>query len=85
VPTPRDILACMRTVSRGTTNAPADSPLTMKDVLASEEHRNLMTAKVSVGDVAPDFELARIDRAGAVRFSSFRTEQPVTLIFGSYT
>jgi hypothetical protein len=66
-------------------NAPADSPLTMQDVIASEEYRNLMTAKVAVGDEAHDFELSRLDGAGMVRLSSFRNEQPVTLIFGSYT
>jgi hypothetical protein len=105
MPTPRDILGYMRTVSRGSpvdrpwsvpgmiatqirhgkSNAPADSPLTMQDVIASAEYRNLMTAKVAVGDEAPDFELARLDGAGTLRLSSFRNEQPVTLIFGSYT
>jgi hypothetical protein len=105
VPTPRDLLGYMRTVSRGSpvdrpwsvpgmvltqlrhgrANAPKDSPLTMQDVIASEEYRNLMTAKVSVGDPAPDFELARIDRPGAVRLSSLVAERPVALIFGSYT
>jgi hypothetical protein len=69
----------------GRTNAPKDSPLTMQDVLASGDYRNLMTAKVSVGDPAPDFELARIDGAGTVRLSSLAAEQPVALIFGSYT
>jgi hypothetical protein len=69
----------------GRTNAPKDSPLTMQDVLASEDYRNLMTAKVSVGDPAPDFDLARIDGTGTVRLSSLTAEQPVALIFGSYT
>jgi hypothetical protein len=69
----------------GRTNAPKDSPLTMQNVLASEDYRNLMTAKVSVGDPAPDFDLARIDGAGTVRLSSLNAEQPVALIFGSYT
>jgi peroxiredoxin len=40
---------------------------------------------VAVGDEAPDFELSRLDGAGTLRLSSFRNEQPVTLIFGSYT
>jgi len=69
----------------GRANAPKDSPLTMQDVLASEDYRNLMTAKVSPGDPAPDFDLARIDGAGTVRLSSLTAEQPVALIFGSYT
>ena len=105
MPTPRDILGYMRTVSRGSpvdppwsvpgmivtqirhgkSNAPPDSPLTMQDVIASPEYRNLMTAKVAVGDEAPDFELARLDGAGTLGLGSFRNEQPVTLIFGSYT
>jgi hypothetical protein len=105
VPTPRDILGYMRTVSRGSPvdprwsvggmvlsqlrhgrgNAPKDSPLTLQDVVGSEEYRNLMTAKVAVGDVAPDFELGRLDGAGTVRLGSLVAERPVALIFGSYT
>lgn len=105
MPSPRDLLGYMRTVSRGSpvdppwsvpgmvvtqlrhgrTNAPDDSPLTMQDVLASEDYRNLMTAKVAVGDTAPDFDLARMDGLGTVRLSSLTAEQPVALIFGSYT
>jgi hypothetical protein len=105
MPTPGDLLAYMRTVSRGSpvdrrwsvpgmvftqlrhgrTNAPKDSPLTMQDVIASEDYRNLMTAKVAVGDPAPDFELARIDGAGTVRLAALTANQPVALIFGSYT
>jgi hypothetical protein len=105
VPTPRDILGYMRTVSRGSpvdrrwsvpgmvltqlrhgrANAPKDSPLTMQDVLASEDYRNLMTAKVAVGDPAPDFELAQLDGNETVRLSTLLAEQPVALIFGSYT
>jgi hypothetical protein len=69
----------------GRTNAPKDSPLTMQDVLANEDYRNLMTAKVSLGDPAPDFHLARTDGAGTVRLSWLTAEQPVALIFGSYT
>jgi hypothetical protein len=105
VPSPRDILDYMRTVSRGSpvdrrwsvsgmvlsqlrhgrSNAPADSPLTLQDVLASEDYRNLMTAKVAVGDTAPDFELSRLDGSGSVSLSSLAATQPVALIFGSYT
>jgi hypothetical protein len=69
----------------GRANAPADSPLTLQDVLASEEYRDLMTAKVAEGDVAPDFELQRLGAAGTVRLSSLVESQPVVLIFGSYT
>lgn len=104
MPTPREILEYMRTVSRGSpvdppwsvpgmvltqlrqgrTNAPLDSPLTMQDVLASEDYRNLGTAKVSAGEQAPDFELQRLD-GGVLRLSSLVHEQPVALVFGSYT
>jgi hypothetical protein len=69
----------------GRANAPDDSPLTLQDVLASEEYRDLMTAKVTVGDPAPDFELPRMDGAGSVRLGTLLAEQPVALVFGSYT
>jgi len=105
VPTPRDILGYMRTVSRGSPvdprwsipgmvlsqlrhgrgNAPEGSPLTLQDVVGSDEYRNLMTAKVALGDPAPDFELARLDGEGSIRLGSLVEEHPVALIFGSYT
>lgn len=69
----------------GRANAPKDSPLTMQDAIASEDYRNLMTAKVSVGDVAPDFDLPRSDGSGTVRLSALTAERPVALVFGSYT
>jgi hypothetical protein len=43
-------------------------------VIASEDYRNLMTAKVTVGDRAPEFELARIDGAGVS--GSLRSSTP---------
>src|SRR3954464_3203020 len=61
----------------GRGNAPKDSPLTLQDVIASPEYRNLMTAKVATGDLAPDFELARLDGAATVRFSALAAEMPV--------
>jgi hypothetical protein len=69
----------------GRGNAPKDSPLTLQDVIASAEYRNLMTAKIVVGDLAPDFELLRLDRAGTVRLGALVAERPAALIFGSYT
>src|SRR5262249_20041003 len=69
----------------GRANAPADSPLTLQDVLASEEYRDLMTAKVAVGDAAPDFQLERADGSGTVGLSSLVETRRVVLIFGSYT
>jgi ABC-type arginine transport system permease subunit len=40
---------------------------------------------LKVGDVAPDFDLASYDKKDAVQLSSFRGEEPVVLVFGSYT
>jgi hypothetical protein len=37
------------------------------------------------GDVAPDFTLRRQGRSGRVTLSSYRTQRPVVLVFGSYT
>lgn len=71
---------------------PHDSPLTMRDVMSSPIHRDLMTAKLAVGDPAYDFTLPRLHRKGAqtrpgrpVSLASFRGRRPVALIFGSYT
>ena len=69
----------------GRGNAPADSPLTLQDVLASEDYRDLMRAKVAVGQLAPEFELPRLDGGGAVRLTTLLAEHPVALVFGSYT
>ena len=69
----------------GDGHAPKDSPLTLQDVLASEDYRDLCTAKVAEGDLAPDFELAaartapapsssaRSSRSSPSRSSSART------------
>ena len=65
--------------------APEGSPLTLTDVMASPEYRNLMTAKVALGDVAPDFELPALDGEGTLRLSSLLAKRPVALVFGSYT
>jgi hypothetical protein len=65
--------------------APKDSPLTLKDVMARADYRDLMTPKVAQGDLAPDFELPRLDGDGDVRLVSLLEERPVALIFGSYT
>jgi hypothetical protein len=40
---------------------------------------------VNVGDEAPDFTLASLDKSSHVQLSSFRGKQPVVLVFGSYT
>jgi hypothetical protein len=64
---------------------PDDSPLTLQDVMASADYRDLMTAKVAEGELAPDFELPSLDGAGTVRLADLRAERPVALVFGSYT
>jgi hypothetical protein len=40
---------------------------------------------LGVGDVAPDFELEKLDKSGQIRLSQLTSRQPVVLIFGSYT
>ena len=64
---------------------PEDSPLTLQDVMASADYRDLMTAKVAEGELAPDFELPALDGGGTVRLADLRAERPVALVFGSYT
>ena len=39
----------------------------------------------NMGDVPPDFNLKRMGSEERVRLSSFKGQQPVALIFGSYT
>jgi hypothetical protein len=65
--------------------APPDSPLTLQDVMSRADYTDLRTAEVAVGDLAPDFELARADRNGTIRLRSLLDELPVALVFGSYT
>ena len=40
---------------------------------------------VYVGDLAPDFKLKTLDGKRTVRLRAHRGQQPVVLIFGSYT
>ena len=40
---------------------------------------------LSVGEPAPDFDLATLDKSARVRLSSFLGNKPVVLIFGSCT
>ena len=53
--------------------------------MASADYRDLMTAKVAEGELAPDFELPRSTAAARVRLADLRAERPVALVFGSYT
>jgi hypothetical protein len=64
---------------------PADSPLTLEDVMGSAVYRDLMTAKVEEGDDAPDFDLPLLGREVRARLSSLVAAGPVALVFGSYT
>ena len=43
------------------------------------------SGELRVGDMAPDFRLRAYDKSSWVQLSSFRSERPVVLIFGSYT
>ncbi len=72
-------------VRLGSSHAPPGSPLTLQDIMASPDYRNLMTAKVAEGDLAPDFELPRMGGDGTIRLSSLLDGSPVALVFGSYT
>ena len=40
---------------------------------------------VRVGDAAPDFILSTADKSESVQLSALNRQQPVVLIFGSYT
>ena len=68
----------------GKRHAPPDSPLTLADVMAREDYRDLMRAKVGEGDVAPEFDLPLIG-GGRARLAALCAAGPVALVFGSYT
>jgi hypothetical protein len=40
---------------------------------------------VQIGDPAPDFSLAKLDKSGTIHLSELNRSQPVVMIFGSYT
>jgi hypothetical protein len=40
---------------------------------------------VNIGDQAPEFALAKLDKTGTVRLSELNRTGPVVMIFGSYT
>jgi hypothetical protein len=63
---------------------PPDSPLTLHDVVASPFYDDLSTSKLAEGDPAYPFALPT-PNGRLVRLEDFRGEQPVALIFGSYT
>ena len=43
------------------------------------------TGNLQVGDAAPDFSLLKLDKTERVQLSVLNKEQPVVLVFGSYT
>lgn len=72
---------------------PADSPRTLEDYMASETRRDLSTPDVAVGQIAADFTLPVYDFSSGSRevtgetihLLGVATNEPVALIFGSYT
>ena len=64
---------------------PADSPLTLGDVMSSPFYGNLMSPELALGDPAFPFQLPLLDGSGSVRLADFAGQRPVALIFGSYT
>jgi len=79
---PGQLLSQLR---HGKALAPKDSPLTLQDVRARADYRDLCTPKVAEGEPAPDFELPLLGRDDTARLSSLVAERPVALVFGSYT
>ena len=65
--------------------AAPDSPLTLQELMARADYRDLRTPKMATGDLAPDFELPSVDGKSSVRLASLLDELPVALVFGSYT
>jgi hypothetical protein len=72
-------------------HTPADSPLTLDDVMSSPAYLELRTPSLAVGEPAFDFDLPRLDpetqrpTGERVRLADFRGRRPVALVFGSYT
>ncbi len=70
-------------------DTPADSPLTIDDVMASPAHQDLSTPKLAVGDPAFLFTLPLLvghqQTGELVSLGDFAGDRPVALIFGSYT
>jgi hypothetical protein len=40
---------------------------------------------LKIGEHAPDFSLLKVDKSGSIQLSALNQQQPVVLIFGSYT
>ena len=41
--------------------------------------------QLRIGNPAPDFSLAKVDKSGQVQLSALNRRQPTVLVFGSYT
>jgi hypothetical protein len=41
--------------------------------------------QLQLGDPAPDFSLAKVDKSGQVQLTALNRQQPTVLVFGSYT
>lgn len=66
------------------------APKTREEVVNSGWHRDLQTPKLGPGDPSFDFSLPVLDPGRGlteqmVRLSDYAGQQPVALIFGSYT
>jgi len=70
-----------------------DSPMTVEDYLSNEKRQTLSTPTVAVDETAPDFALAvhdfstgrRVPTSATFHLLDVAMNQPVALIFGSYT
>jgi hypothetical protein len=40
---------------------------------------------LNIGDPAPDFSLAAVNKSGPLQLSALNKQRPVVLVFGSYT
>ena len=75
----------------GAPETPADSPLTLEDVMSSPSYLELRTPDLAPGDPAFPFDLPLLDPEShrpsgeRVRLADFAGVRPVALIFGSYT
>jgi hypothetical protein len=43
------------------------------------------TGTLNIGDPAPDFSLATVNKSGPLQLSALNKQRPVVLVFGSYT
>jgi hypothetical protein len=82
-------IGSMRVVTAPAT--PADSPLTLDDVMSSPVYLELRTPALAPGEAAFPFDLPRLDAEShrptgeRVRLADFAGKRPVALVFGSYT